>query len=103
MVGMKNYLSCRFTDISPRTPVKVKRFLTTTYPVFISSKRGHLATQRMPPLLLFKSYCSKLSIKLKIQDGARRALGGLKGCRCVFLVIYNYIKEILYMWIKVMA
>ena len=33
MVGMKNYLSCRFTDITPRTPhshapVKVKRFLT---------------------------------------------------------------------------
>ena len=41
MVGMKNYLSCRFTDITPRTPhshapVKVKRFLTSTYPVFIT-------------------------------------------------------------------
>ena len=39
MVGMKNYLSCRFTDITPRTPhsnVKVKRFLTTTYPVLIT-------------------------------------------------------------------
>ena len=39
MVGMKNNLSCRFTGITPRTPhshapVKVKRFLTTTYPVF---------------------------------------------------------------------
>ena len=68
-----------------------------------SSKGGHLATQRMPPPLLFKGYCSQLSIKLKIQDGARRALGGLKGCRCVFLVIFKYVKEILYMWIKVMA
>ena len=41
MVGMKNYLSCRFTDIRPWTPhshapVEVKRFLTTTYPVFIT-------------------------------------------------------------------
>ena len=36
MVGMKNYLSCRFTDITPGTLVKVKRFLTTTYPVFIT-------------------------------------------------------------------
>ena len=36
MVRMKNYLSCRFTDITPRTPVKVKRFLTTTYPAFIT-------------------------------------------------------------------
>ena len=41
MVGMKNYLSCRFTDIPPWTPhshalVEVKRFLTTTYPVFIT-------------------------------------------------------------------
>ena len=69
----------------------------------MSSKGGHLATQRMPPPLLFKGYCSKLSIKFKIQDGARRALGGLKGCRCVFLGIYNYVKEILYMWIKGMA
>ena len=43
MVGMKKYLSCRFTDITPRTPrsnapVKVKRFLTTTYPVLITLK-----------------------------------------------------------------
>ena len=43
MVGMKKYLSCRFTDITPRTPrsnapVKFKRFLTTTYPVLITLK-----------------------------------------------------------------
>ena len=50
-----------------------------------------------------RRYCSKLSIKLKIQDGARRALGGLKGCRCIFLVIFTCVKEMLYMWIKVMA
>ena len=68
-----------------------------------SSKGGHLATQRMPLPLLFKGYCSKLSIKLKIQDSAPRALGGPKGCRCIFLVIYKYVKVNLYMWIKVMA
>ena len=41
MVGMKNYLSCRFNDIplwTPQShaPLEVKRFLTTTYPVFIT-------------------------------------------------------------------
>ena len=45
------------------------------FPPLASSDRRHWGAQRMPPPLLFKGYCSQLSIKLKIQDGARRGLG----------------------------
>ena len=99
MFGRVLHHTARFKDSFGSIRVTAKLSLS----VIGSSKGGHLATQRMPLPLLFKGYCSKLSIKLKIQDGARRVLGGLKGCRCIFSVIYKYVKEILYMWIKVMA
>ena len=52
MVGMKNYLSCRFTDIPLWTPhshapLEVKRFLTSTYPVFITVSIDFLKVVRL--------------------------------------------------------
>ena len=51
---------------------------------FISTEGRHWGTQRMPPPPIVLGYCSQLSIKLKIQDGARRRLGDF--------VTYEYVK-----------
>ena len=47
----------------------------TPYMGCFSSGRRQWWSQRIPPPPIVLGYCSQLSIKLKIQDGARRALG----------------------------